>query len=380
MDKILVLGCGLIGKTIAKDLAESYSVFVADINDTALAEISNISNIQTLKIDLSRENNLKELIKDFTFVVSAVPGFMGFNTLKTLIEMGKKVVDISFFPESPFTLQDVAQANNSTAVVDCGIAPGFSNMVVGYYYQLMKVERVLILVGGLPFARYLPFEYKAPFSPIDVLEEYLRPARYKHSGKIFEKPALSEVELLDFEGIGTLEAFLTDGVRTLLVTLDIPNIKEKTLRYPGYAEKIAFLRECGFLSSTPIEFPNGKVSPLEVTSKLLLPKWKLAPNEQEFTLLKVFVEGYRNTIPLKVEYQVFDRTDNVEQNTSMSRTTGYTATAVMNLLIRNKINTNGIITPEEIAFDKANFKFVVEYLKNRKITIQRKEIVDGKLV
>lgn len=380
MEKILVLGCGLVGKTIAKDLAESYSVAVADINETALAEISQFPNIQTIKTDLRQEEILIELIENFTFVASAVPGFIGYNTLKTLVEMGKKVVDISFFPESPFTLQDIAKANGSIAVVDCGIAPGFSNMIVGNYYKRIEVEKVLILVGGLPFARHLPFEYKAPFSPMDVLEEYIRPARFKHSGKIIEKPALSEVELIDFEGIGTLEAFLTDGVRTLLNTLDIPNIKEKTLRYPGYAEKINFLRECGFLSSIQIEFQNGKVSPLEVTSRLLFPKWKLVPNEPEFTLLKVIIEGYQDSTRIIVEYQVFDRTDEIKQDSSMGRTTGFTATAVMNLIINNKINATGIITPEELALDNSSFDFVVEYFKSRKISIQNIEKSNGKLI
>lgn len=380
MEKILVLGCGLVGKTIAKDLAESYSVAVVDINETSLNEISQFSNIQTFKTDLRQDENLKELIENFTFIVSAVPGFLGYDILKTLVEMGKKVVDISFFPESPFTLQEIAKANGSIAVVDCGIAPGFSNMIVGNYYKRIKVEKVLILVGGLPFARHLPFEYKAPFSLMDVLEEYIKPARFKHSGKIIEKPALSEVELIDFEGIGTLEAFLTDGVRTLLNTLEIPNIKEKTLRYPGYAEKINFLRECGFLSSIQIEFQNGKVSPLEVTSRLLFPKWKLAPNELEFTLLKVIIEGYRDSSRIVVEYQVFDRTDEIKQDSSMGRTTGFTATAVMNLIISNKINATGIITPEELAFDNSTFDFVVEYFKSRKISIQNIEKNNGRLI
>ena len=54
------------------------------------------------------------------------------------------------------------------------------------------------------------------------------------SGKIITKPALSEPEFVDFEGIGTLEAFNTDGLRTLLTTMNIPTMIYKTLRYHGH--------------------------------------------------------------------------------------------------------------------------------------------------
>lgn len=282
-----------------------------------------------------------------------------------------------FFPEDPFSLSDLAKRNKALVVVDCGIDPGFSNMIVGNYYKHMQVNQVTIFVGGLPYACHLPYEYKAPFSPIDVLEEYIRPARVKHSGKIIERRALSDIELVDFDGIGTLEAFLTDGARTLLRTLDIPNIKEKTLRYPGYAEKIKLLIESGFLSSTPIYTKGGWISPLELTSALLLPKWKLSPNDQEFTILKVIIEGVTDSIPTKVEYLLFDKTDEITKDFSMGRTTGFTANAIMNLLLNERINSVGVLTPEEVAFDDANFEFVVEYLSKRKISIRKKVVKDG---
>lgn len=372
-EKVLVLGCGLVGKTIAKDLAKRFLVVVADIDEQRLAEVYSVPNIETTRVDLSVNENLKLLSKDYQFIISAVPGFMGFTILRALVELGKKVVDISFFLEDPFVLQHIAKNSGATAIVDSGIAPGFSNMIVGNYYNQMEIEKVTIYVGGLPFARHLPFEYKAPFSPIDVLEEYIRPARFKHAGKIIERPALSEVELIDFEEIGTLEAFLTDGVRTLLRTLDIPNIQEKTLRYPGFSEKICFLRECGFLSTNPIQTKNGFISPLEVTSALLFPKWKLSPNDLEFTVLKVIIEGLHNSSPKRIEYLVFDRTDVENADSSMARTTGFTANALMNLLLNGNIEENGILTPEEIAFDSTKFHFVIQYLTQRNISVQKKE-------
>jgi len=95
-----------------------------------------------------------------------------------------------------------------------------------------------IYVGGLPIVRQWPYEYKAVFSPLDVIEEYTRTARFVENGRVVTRPALTDLERVDFEGVGTLEAFNTDGLRTLIQTIPAPNMKEKTLRYPGTRNRI----------------------------------------------------------------------------------------------------------------------------------------------
>lgn len=156
---------------------------------------------------------------------------MGFCTLKTVIECGKDIVDISFFPEDPFKLDQLAKEKKVTAVVDCGVAPGCSNLILGYMASILDViESFSCYVGGLPRIRTWPYEYKTPFSPSDVIEEYNRPARLVDNGKVVTQPALSEVELIDLPGVGTLEAFNTDGLRTLIRTMKVPCMKEKTMR------------------------------------------------------------------------------------------------------------------------------------------------------
>ena len=84
------------------------------------------------------------------------------------------------------------------------------NLILGRFNEEMQVNRFECYVGGLPSIRKKPFEYKAPFSPVDVIEEYTRPARLKENGVIVTKPALSDRHLMNFDGIGTLEAFNTE--------------------------------------------------------------------------------------------------------------------------------------------------------------------------
>lgn len=371
MGKIIVLGCGLVGRTIVKDLAKNHEVCVVDLHRENIETVLEQTKIKFQIGDATDKKFLSSIVPDYDLVISAVPGYLGFAVLKNLIELGKNVVDIAFFPENAFELDELAKSKGVTCVVDSGIAPGLSNMIIGYYSNFYKVDTATIYVGGLPFERTLPFEYKAPFSPTDVLEEYIRPARYRSNGELITSDPLTQIEHLHFKGIGTLEAFLTDGLRTLLYTTDIPNLCEKTLRYPGYAEKILFLKECGFLSSDPVETKDGKVVPLHLLEKLLLPRWKLLPEDEEFTVMRIvlyFKENQKTLI-----YEVFDRTDEVGRDSSMGRTTGFVACAVANLLLQNRFEKSGIIPPEILARNSENFEYVLNYLKARNVKIETNE-------
>jgi len=368
--KIIVLGSGLVGAPMAVDLAgdSRFEVTVADINSAAFHRLSRGGDIQTLQRDLSDPDAVTSLVADFDFVLSAVPGSLGFQTLQAVIAAGKSVVDLAFFPEDPFLLKDQARSQNVTAVVDCGVAPGMSNLLVGYVDSLLeKTSSVLIYVGGLPQVREWPYEYKAVFSPADVLEEYVRPARYIQNGRTVVKPALSEPELIDFPDIGTLEAFNTDGLRTLASTISAPDMKEKTLRYPGHIEKMAMLRETGFFSRELIEVGGCQVRPLDVTSRLLFPKWKLQEGEGDLTVMKIVVEGRRNGRAWRYTYDLIDRYDPVSGTHSMARTTGYTASLVLRLIAGGTFADKGIIAPEFIGRRPECVQFLLDGLRDRGI-------------
>jgi lysine 6-dehydrogenase len=368
--KIIVLGSGLVGAPTAVDLAldSRFEVTVADVDPRAFDRLGGGSSIRTVQRDLSDPEAVKSLVSDFDLVLSAVPGFMGFQTLKAVIAAGKNVVDLAFFPEDPFLLDEAARAGNITAIVDCGVAPGMSNLLVGHVDCLMdETNSVLIYVGGLPQVREWPYEYKAVFSPADVLEEYTRPARYIRNGKLVVMPALSEPEPIDFPELGTLEAFNTDGLRTLARTIKAPDMKEKTLRYPGHIEKMAMLRETGFFGTETIEVGGCRVRPLDVTSRLLFPKWKLQEGEGDLTVMKIIVEGRRNGCRWRYVYDLIDRYDPLSRTHSMARTTGYTASLALRLLARGTFADKGIIPPEFMGRRPECVKFLIDELRNRGI-------------
>ena len=364
----LVLGCGLVGRPMALDLAndESFNVTVADINLKNLKKIPAALPIKKMQKDLSNPDQLKSLFKKADIVVNAVPGFMGFNTLKEIIKAKKNVVDIAFFPENPFELDELAKQNNVTAVVDCGVAPGMSNLLAGYVNSILdKTETILIYVGGLPVVREYPYEYKAGFSPVDVIEEYTRPARYIENGTLVIRPALSDPEFLNFDEVGTLEAFNSDGLRTLADTLTAPNMKEKTLRYPGHIEKMRVLRESGFFSQDEVDVNGIKIKPIDFTSKLLFPMWELKEGDEEFTVMKIVVEGEKDKKKIRYTYSLLDRHDKKTNIHSMARTTGYTATTVVRLLAKGMFDQKGICPPEYIGQNSECVDFVLNELKEK---------------
>jgi lysine 6-dehydrogenase len=365
--KITVLGCGLVGRAIALDLAKDYEVTSADLNEEALGAVRSLG-VNSLKTDLSDAGQVRKIIEGADVVVGAVPGFMGFNTVRTVIEAGKNMVDISFFPEDPFELDELAHRNNVTIVTDCGVAPGMGNIILGYHNKQMQVSSYECLVGGLPVAREWPFEYKAVFSPIDVIEEYIRPARYIQNNALVVREALSDPELVNFPGVGTLESWNSDGLRSLIKTMpEIPNMIEKTLRYPGCVEYLRVLREAGFFSYEPVQINGTPVRPIDVTARLLFPKWKLQPGEEEFTVMRIRIAGVENGKNKEYVYNLLDRTDRATSTLSMARTTGYTCNAAVNLVLKNKFSRKGICPPEYLGEDPSNFNFVVDYLKERKV-------------
>ncbi len=373
MKKIIVLGAGLVGKAIAIDLARDFDVTSLDVNEEALDSL-RAAGIKTIKADLTDTVALKTTLSRFDLVVGAVPGFLGLQTARVVIESGKDLVDISFFPEDPFQLDELAKQKNVTVITDCGVAPGMGNIILGYHHNKMKVDRYECLVGGLPVTREWPYEYRAVFSPIDVIEEYIRPARFVQNHQVIVREALSDPELVSFDGIGTLESWNSDGLRSLIKTMpDIPNMIEKTLRYPGCIEYLRVLRETGFFSYDEIDVKGTKIRPIDLTARLLFPKWKLKPGEEEFTVMRIRITGTDEHGPRRFEYNLLDRTDEATNTLSMARTTGYTCTAAVHLVAQERFTRKGICPPEYLGESEDNFRFILNFLNQRNVVYRVKD-------
>jgi len=358
----------LVGAPLAVDLAreETFQITVADNSEASLNKFKTNRRIHTVHADLSRSETVGAVVRDHDMVVGALPGFMGYSCVRWVIEAGKDMVDISFFPEDPFNLNDLAREHGVTVLCDMGVAPGMSHMLAGHAAsELDVVEKVMIYVGGLPKKKEEPWEFKTLFSPADVIEEYTRPARFIENGSVVVKPALSDPEIINFPVAGDLMAFNTDGLRTLVHTIKAPWMREKTLRYINHYKQILELKNLRLFGTNKINVEGLMINPRNVINDLLLPQWEMKPDDEDMTVMKVIIEGTKDDKKLRHVYNLFDEYDRVAKIHSMARTTAYTATMAVRMMSKGLYHRKGISPPEYVGQDKKCFDFMLKGLREK---------------
>jgi saccharopine dehydrogenase-like NADP-dependent oxidoreductase len=340
---ILVLGGGQQGRVIAGDLAHSLGsarVTVADVREPRLAAHSNL---RWLAADLSDPAALTRLVHAHDLVVGALPSRFGWGVMQAAIEAKRPLVDVSFCAENPLELDAAARAAGISILPDCGLAPGLSHLCCGHAAALGPVEELVIYVGGVAEDPNRPYGYVVTWSLDDLLEEYVRPARFVRDRRPVTLPVFSEMETLEVDGAGTMEAFLSDGLRTLIDTLpDVPNMSERTLRWPGHAAAVKPLVESGrfldeFRATCLVE------SPRDLVAMVVRARWK--NRSARMTLVSRWDEG--------------------EKLTAMARTTALTTSVTAQLVARGGAREPGVHPLELVARDGDAYRFIVDEMARR---------------
>ncbi|MGQ0626749.1 MAG: saccharopine dehydrogenase C-terminal domain-containing protein [Phycisphaerales bacterium] len=375
-----VLGAGMVGSVMACDLAADpgFAVTIADVREESLAAVKRRAEAQgrrlsVLKADLSDPAVVHATVQPASIVLGALSSRIGYAALGAVIDAGKNYCDISFMGEDFTDLDARARSKGVTCLVDFGVAPGMSHALAAHgYAQLDECDSLEIHVGGLPLERRWPFEYKAAFAPSDVIEEYTRPTRLVEHGRVVTRPALSEPELMDFAGCGTLEAFNTDGLRSLSQTLlgKVPFMKEKTLRYPGHIALMRAMRETGLFSAEPlavrdVDGRTVRIRPLDVTSALMFPLWTYAPGEEDLTVMRVVARGRKSGQSVEHRYDLIDLYDRATGATSMSRTTAFPCAIMARRIARGDFARPGVNPPEAAGLVPGTVDALLAELKAR---------------
>ena len=337
-----------------------------DIDDTKLGQLEDIPHMTTLRMDVSDTERLSEAMKRFDLISGALPSSLGFKSVSAAIEARVSIVDMSFMPENPLVLHSSAEAARVTVVPDCGVAPGLSNILVGRAFaQLDAVEEVHIVVGGLPRSPQPPLGYAVTWSVRDLVEEYVRPARIVKNGLQTSIDPLSELSHVDVPGLGRLEAFYTDGLRTLLHTVTgVKEMDERTLRHPGHVERVKVLRDCGFFSDERVVIDGCRVSPRDFSASILS-RSLVQKDARDVTVLQVKVSGEKRKQRTTIQWRLLDHYDEVKGVSSMARTTAYTNVAVCTLLLQGLLKDRGVIPPEDLGMNNAHFLTIMTELEKR---------------
>ncbi|MBU0623851.1 MAG: saccharopine dehydrogenase family protein [Candidatus Thermoplasmatota archaeon] len=373
--KVLVLGSGMMGAEIAHDMCDSNDVsevIVADLDkkrtDGVVARLKR-NKVSGKRLDVKDVQATKKLMKGFDVAVCALPD--GLNTFASKAAIGTKVhlVDLAY-GHRQLEFDGPAKKAGITIVPDCGVAPGLTNILAAHGASLMdEVDDIRIVCGGLPQKPLPPLGYRITWSTWGLINMYCGKARIVRDGKIVEVDAMSDLERIEFPGLGELEAFTTDGLSTLLVTMKgkVRTMVEKTARYPGHAEKIMTMRDLGLFDTNPVDVGGVKVVPRNMAVSVLN-KTLRRGDERDVTVLRVDVAGKKDGNDVERSFVMVDRFDEERGVTSMARTTGYTAAIVARMVARGDIGERGVVPPET-AVGKVFKRFVSE-LEDREVRIQ----------
>ena len=367
--KILILGAGMQGRIAAWDLKRSgHDVTAIDRDPENLARCRERAGVRTLIFDIRNEKQLVRLMKDFDAVLGALPAVFGFYALQCAVKAGVDMADMSYLPEDPLRLGPQARARKVRIIPDAGFAPGLSNILCGEAYRILgRADRLRILVGGMPQKPRPPFNYRITWSPADLMAEYLRPARIFKNYRVVTRPALDGIEEFHVPGLGRLECFYTDGLRTLLRTFrSVRDMEEKTVRYPGHARLFKTIIDAGFFSGKTIPFRGGSMTPKEFALEFLK-AFLSQGDERDLSVLIVELKNRRRT----KKYLCVDRYDPKERITSMARMTAFSGSVIVQGI--KQYPGRGVIPPEYLGRDEDFSAFVKKELRKRGIVIKESE-------
>lgn len=376
--RILVLGAGLQGTACAHDLLRQKDVervTLADLHpEKAARTLADGDRVRSIRLDFQDTEELARAMEEHQIVLSAAPYHLNDRLAELAIEARCHFADLGGNTEvlrRQMAMDARASEVGVTIVPDVGLAPGLVNVLaVEGIRRLDRVREVRMFVGGLPEKPRPPLSYQLVYSLEGALDYYTAPSWVVREGRLLQVDALSEVEELEFEGLGRLEAFHTAGGASLLPWSyegEVERLEYKTLRYPGHADIMRIIRELGLLSREPVEVKGQQVAPRDVFVACATPRLTF-PGEPDLVVLRVIVEGIRREREVRLTWNLLDRADSRSGLSAMERTTGFSLSITGLFLGRGRMRPGVLPAYEAIPCDP-----YLEALRERGVDVRYRE-------
>ena len=380
MRSYAILGAGMMGRVAAKDFLATEPearVTLFDFHGAQLEAAAGLLGDERVAIqplDVADRDRAAEALSGHTAAIGALPHAQSLQGIQAGIAAGVSYIDlVGTKPELRRALDREARDAGVVVIPGLGVAPGLSAVLVAQGMErLDETHDAVIYVGGIPMERTPPLEYQTVYSLVSMFGAYLRPARIWENGEETTAEALSGLEILEFPPpVGRLEAFYTDGLASLVIT--VPNrirdsLKEKTLRYPGFAEKVKLLKDCGMLEAEPVLVGGATVVPRDVLIHQLGSSLSLGP-EGDILAMRVVVKGMSGGKEQTHTFELVDFMDAATRDTAMARTTTYPATIACRMIAAGEIGERGVLFPEEL-FGGTLGDFLLSELEKRGVTVR----------
>jgi lysine 6-dehydrogenase len=405
--KVLAIGAaGKMGKAVVSYFANDPALETLGLLDTqesalqSLAKGDNTGKFKLHPLDISRIDDLKEVMKQYDVGVVTLPNRkLSYQVMEAAIEARLDLVDILeeyhrrpdnyqtegfvFSPEFKDSveygekLHEKAIRNDVLILDGMGFAPGLSNITTAHGIGLLdRAEIAVARVGGIPniecCAKH-PLRYMTTWSLEHVLREYSIKTQILKDGKYTEVHALYDEETFPFNEFGInekLECAVTPGMPSFIYTHpELQYFAEKTVRWPGHYQGVRTLIECGLFDENPVDFEGVKISPRKFLLSIINPL--LVPQEGDGDVCVMYntVTGKKDEVPHRVEYFMWEKAD--PEFSAMARVTSFPAAIGAKLIALGKTDIKGIRAPEECILGE-NYKWFLEELEDKNITIKEK--------
>lgn len=354
MHNVLLLGSGKIGRTIVRLLLDSgdYRVRVGDVDETALARLNELHDIETMRLDAQNVEALQAAMAGCDSVLSALS--FRFNPLvaEVALQQGLNYFDLT---------EDIATTRHVRAIAEragpgqifmpqCGLAPGFISVIAYYLTQSFdEVDEVRMRVGALPQFPSNALKYNLTWSTDGLINEYCNPCEAIHNGRRGEVLPLEGLEQFSLDGV-RYEAFNTSGgLGTLCETLEssVRELNYKTIRYVGHRDLMAFL-----------------VNELRLCSRRELLKdileHAVPVTYQDVVVIFCTVTGRRNGqyVQLSDARKIYQEMLDGQPWSAIQLTTAAGICTALDLHLEEKLPQQGFVRQEQMAFkDFVNNRF-----------------------
>ncbi len=379
--KILVLGAGLMGPATAfhalgdaqvtKLVLADRSAGALEASQGRLRALVDDGRFSTLVFDLADEG-AAGVFAGFDLVIAAMPMELSVRIITVAAASGTPLVDLNRPPEKDHeVLARRVEDAGALVLFGCGVDPGLTEILArNLADRLDRVDEVHIKCGGLPEKPEPPLNYRIVFGgrQLPLREE---DAWAVEEGRLIKVPRYQDVEPVDFEGIGEFEAYHEGFMPWLFALPSLRGLRrgsQKTLRWPGYIEKVRTLRELGLLGLAPVEVDGVSVIPRHFLDSLLEPKLRMRPGDRDLTLLRVDVRGEKGGLPTLCRAQMIDHPDEKRGISSMARVTAFTASILGRMVVRGELEGVGLLTPEAVV-GAAAFERLLDELAQADIRI-----------
>ncbi len=386
-----VLGSGMQGTAAAYDLAKFADPEVIHMGDASLEQAMKASErvnhlvgraiCQPHQVDALDKAALGRFLANVDTVLSCVPYWMHPHIAEVAVETITDMVDLGGNTDitlKTLSLDEQAKEAGVTLVPDTGLAPGLVNSLgLAVMEGLDECESVRLYCGVLPKNPVPPLNYKLTFNCEGLVTEYDYEAVIVRDGQVVKVDTLDELETLEIDELGTMEAFTTSGGTSTAPWTFADRVKTyeyKTIRYPGHCQLMRIYKDFGLWSEDEIDVKGTKIRPKDVFNAVFGPKLA-AFVDRDLCAVRAVGVGTKNGRPTRIQIDLFDREDEATGFTSMERLTGFSMA-----IIAQEV-TQGGVSKGAVRYENAmsGGSFLRELAKRDHITLRVQETVEKAL-